>query len=618
MCVFSRMRRPTVVFAALLLTGALPGMPQDPPDGGFPTGGLPPVVGPPGAGPAPGAGGAPGPRGRGSAGGGRNAAGAKGKREGPEPDRSLAWDVWWELNDDRFVRARALARMADAHTSDADSVLGRTGKSLVARATLADIRDQILPALRRAAKDQNVGVRRQAAIALGKVADDRRQEVYDTLRALAADPDWEVRSGALLALGLQGSIEAVPLLELIARDDPGGRRFCGVGEQPFTSRERGFASLGIGIIGVESGLYGESVDGLIASVRSRTPHPDVRVFPALALGIMRAFPATPALLEVAFDAGAPEVVRAHAIVALGRLGARNVTPRLAGEGLGDRSAHVQRSSAIALGLLAGPDDGRTLEVLGQHARNAADRGVRNFAIIALGRIGGPRARELLVPLLGRGHQHDRTFAAIALGLVGWNAEASRAEIGRLLHAELVDAKAEHERGALAIALGLLQHQPSSSAILPVLAGGASPEVRGHFATAAGLLGDRAAVPALERLVAGSADGGLLVRAAVALATIGDPGAVGLLVKTFEGAGGNQPTLLGATLALGMIGDRTAVPPLLKALAGEPSANDLTRAYAAMALGILADKREERVLATLQESSNYLASTQWLWELLTLN
>jgi HEAT repeat protein len=67
----------------------------------------------------------------------------------------------------------------------------------------------------------------------------------------------------------------------------------------------------------------------------------------------------------------------------------------------------------------------------------------------------------------------------------------------------------------------------------------------------------------------------------------------------------------------MMGDAAAVAPLVETLADGDAASS-SRAYAAMALGILGDKRPPRLLLAVQRDLNYLAKTEWLPELLVLN
>jgi HEAT repeat protein len=552
--------------------------------------------------------------GRVGGGGARSYPGAKVKQQ-HDQDRFLNWETWWEVNDDRFQRIRSLLRTATGQSGESDAVLGAGSKGLVAKVTQTDVGKEILPAVRRVAKDPSVAVRRQAAIALGKIADASQTDVFQTIRSLAGDPDWEVRSAGALALGLQGSSEGVPLLVQIMKDDRAARQFFGIGEHEITPRERGFAALGIGVVGIETGLDAQPVQELVTAVREKSGHPDIRVFPSLALGVMHAYAAVPELKKVAFDPAAPEVVRAHAIVALAKLGDKSSVTLFSREGLVDRSAHVQRSSAIALGLLTDKDDQRTVEILVDQSKSSADRAVRNFTLIALGQIGNRLGIEGLLAQLKRGTQHDRTFAALGLGIHAFNVTDARKEVGANLLAAFSDARSETEKGAFAIALGLADYKPAIEPIRQALANEASPELKANFATAIGLLGDRAAIPVLQQIIQTTADPGLLMKAAIALGSIGDPSAVQVLVKVFERAGNNQPALLGATLALGFIGDRSAVAPLVKAL--ESRTQEYTRAYAAMALGVLGDKREERALSIVQANTNYLATTEWLGELLSL-
>ena len=149
-----------------------------------------------------------------------------------------------------------------------------------------------------------------------------------------------------------------------------------------------------------------------------------------------------------------------------------------------------------------------------------------------------------------------------------------------------------------------------------LSSATDPEIRGHFATAAGLLGARTAIPVLQEIIQKTEDGGLIMKAAVALGLLGDPSLVKVMTKVFEDSSNNMPALAGAALAIGFIGDRSAVAPLAKVLETKDASHDYARAYAALALGILGDKREHRTLAPIQESSNYLATTEHLLELLS--
>ena len=95
----------------------------------------------------------------------------------------------------------------------------------------------------------------------------------------------------------------------------------------------------------------------------------------------------------------------------------------------------------------------------------------------------------------------------------------------------------------------------------------------------------------------------------------DPEAVKVLTKVIEEASNNLSALGGAAVALGFIGDRSAVQTLNDMLSKKDAYKDNARAFAAVALGILGDKAELPLLSKVQENCNYLATTDALTEIL---
>jgi HEAT repeat protein len=312
-----------------------------------------------------------------------------------------------------------------------------------------------------------------------------------------------------------------------------------------------------------------------------------------------------------------QIVRAHAIVALAKLGDKSSVAWLAKDGLSDRSAHVQRSSAIALGLLTDRDDEKTVEVLIRNAQSAADRAVKNFALIALGQIGNLKGRDFLVSKVTKGQPHDRTFAALALGVYGNKWRESKTEIGSVLLEAWKDTRNDSDRGAFAIGMGLLDYKAGVPSLMEEMRAGGSPDLKGHVATALGLLGAKEAIPLIQEIAKKSSDLDSQRRASIALGLIGDRDAVKLLLKVIEESGQNLSALGGAAVALGFIGDRSAVTPLTDMLSKRDVYKDNARAFAAVALGILGDKSELPLLSRVQENCNYLATTEGLSEILLI-
>jgi HEAT repeat protein len=83
------------------------------------------------------------------------------------------------------------------------------------------------------------------------------------------------------------------------------------------------------------------------------------------------------------------------------------------------------------------------------------------------------------------------------------------------------------------------------------------------------------------------------------------------------ASSNLSALGGAAVALGFIGDKSAVATLTDMLSKRDAYKDNARAFAAVALGILGDKSELPLLSKVQENCNYLATTEGLSEILLI-
>jgi len=125
---------------------------------------------------------------------------------------------------------------------------------------------------------------------------------------------------------------------------------------------------------------------------------------------------------------------------------------------------------------------------------------------------------------------------------------------------------------------------------------------------------RRVLPAL-RAALRSDDASVRAAAALALGNARDVASVPDLARLLRtGPAADRRT---AALALGFLGDRSAVAELTKTLEAKDAKSDYARTYAAMALGILGDKRDQRTLAALQENCNYLAPTEFLHEFLSI-
>lgn len=269
-----------------------------------------------------------------------------------------------------------------------------------------------------------------------------------------------------------------------------------------------------------------------------------------------------------------------------------------------------RSAALALGQLVRPWHGTNssdspdsvyCELLADTYQQHQDPQTRFFAILALGQIDGPEARRVLLQEHGRAvDQNSQAWCALALGLYCFHvgelqSSAARGAagpdraVGEALWRGFQRATEPGLQGALAIALGLGQHSEAAVRMRAMLSEPKlADELVGCLSTGLALLGDREAIDGIRhRLVRRLLGPEVLERAALALARLGDRGVVDQLASRLDSGDAHLGRTAAATYAMARIGDQRSSKPLLELL-GDPGRSQLTRAFAAAALGSLAD------------------------------
>ena len=581
--------------------------------GGGVAGGSSPNPGGGGAPVRPGVGGAPRPTG-GRGFGGTTPGGKKSKYT----PKFLDWDWWWDLNEERFLNLKSKVRAESTDTDNRDTFLeGLEGGDEVAKVTTKQIRSQILPTLKLALKDSYYDARAAAVIALGKVGDATQPELVDDLKAVLGDKDKRVRESACLAMGILGSKDALPILMELIHNTPKGKKMVGAGTSDILTRTRAFASIGVGLIGSRDGLDSETMNELVKLSTTKSRNRDLQVGPAIALQLVKTRDAIPQMLEIFNDPEQDRYVRSHVAVALGKIGAKSAVGSLV-KGLENKLQFLQYSSAISLGLLTEKDDRNTINKLIRHAKSAADRGTKNFCIIALGEIGNAKGRAFLMDLVKKGKLHDQSFACLALGVSAFKYKEESNEMGRLILGLYEKTRSEAQKSPMAIALGLINYEPARAVMRKDLERPGSQSLKGNIATALGLMDDKDAIPAIQELVRQKGDPDLRKRAAIALGLLRDTDAVDILRKVITESSSSKAILGAATVALGYIGDRSAVEMLVDFVENPKKQHqDVTRAFATVALGFLGDKDKIPLLSRIHENSNYLAQTSALAEVLSI-
>jgi len=340
-----------------------------------------------------------------------------------------------------------------------------------------------------------------------------------------------------------------------------------------------------------------------------------------------------ALLKAATDRNSD--LSTSALVALGKTGdARAVETMVK---LGDdmkRDKTVREAALLGLGLIGSSDSGIRIYLTGVLENEKRDSRERAFAALGLGFLGNsgsipilmerartperrndlPAASILALGLLGdeivvadltralsgppeRREQDDmlRMYIAAALGRLG-----SRAAIPALSRA-LLDREKEVRRQAVLSLGGLVRPEDGKMVklLLKVLTTDRDSVTRGFAAVSLGEIGADSAADALLYTyrkgdsveVPFAALGlGILARASGKAAVVEK---IGGFLRGQLKASGNSAERRVLAIAVGLAGDRSAVPILLKILSSGGDAE--LRGYAAIALGLIGDERAAKDL-----------------------
>lgn len=584
----------------------------------------------------------------------------------PTSAERTTWESWWGFNKPPYLDLRAAIHGGGVAT-DLEGFLSGPGGTSKARDVYKPspevVRGKIVPALVRALDTEKANdIVTAALVALARIGDVRREdgtsEIGAKIVAFLGDSNQEIAETAALSLGILADESSIPLLEGLLRDTPEARRRVGRGEVPY--RTRAFAAYGLGLIGNAAAsreTRREIVRTLMGFVEeSKSSTRDVEVASILAIGLVpieivpeeigesRADPTASRQSEVRWVARVlaeerhPWLVRAHAPQVLGKLlagcptGMRDEIAARLIELTGERSkAHdqVQHGCVIALGMIgdcdADPGDVRIREAL-LRIRRGRDYASGHFALIAMAQIAGRRGTgekpgegrapitAHLLDTLTRGRSADRPWAGLAIGVMehalGKAGEEPSTTARQTLRESLSRAANPDDLGAFAIGAGIAGDRAAVTDLRKKFEETREDNARGYVAVAIGLLGEQAAVEGMRDVVRQSKfRPGLLRETAIGLGLLGDKELVPELVTMLEKANSLSVQASIAT-ALGFIGDSRSVDPLVLLLERKdvtPSA----RGFAAIALGLVADKESLPWNSKISVDVNYRAATTTL-------
>jgi len=254
---------------------------------------------------------------------------------------------------------------------------------------------------------------------------------------------------------------------------------------------------------------------------------------------------------------------------------------------------------------------------------------KNFALIAIAQCAGrpgtgtdpifginekKGVRTFLQEQLAKGKSNYKSWAAIAVGVLerslADNKQPTNTDMRSTVRMALKDAKAPNEVAALAIAMGIMRDQEGKDALREKLDNVTDDDARGYTAIGIGLIDDRSAIAPIQEIIKKSKyKPDLLKSAAIGLGLLGDKTIVEELITML-----NEATSLSSQAAissgLGFIGDARSIEPLIKMLQDKQK-TDRARGFAAVALGIVADKEDLPWNTKISVNINYRANTPTL-------
>ncbi len=538
-------------------------------------------------------------------------------RTGRATNDTATWRIWWEYNREYLLGLRRMVRRSGAGTV--------TGRPAEAKPDpMFGRRPEVRDALRGIVDSPRTHEKLKSAsfIALGRLgtADD----VERFLKAIRGSEHEDTRAAAVLGLGMLPPIEDAALrdrarrgLELqMATGGKGSRRVWEFSYVAAGLRARHDGRLLMALARESASRVWDSFQGA-ALVYACGVTKDATLLPEVMLAARKGTLGGRKLHDLG---------RSHAVAALGLLRSPTACGLLESL-LRSRRAGIEtrRSAALALGRLlreAELDEGQVKaarQVLVHVLEKGRDAALRGYAAIALAGAREPAAIPDLMRIVDRaGNQEVRAYAALALGLAARRVDEKQARrIRRFLIEELSKSKGIEMSSSLTLAAGLAGATEAAELLRRRVAKASLPaSVRGAAAEALGLLGQRDAETGEALLTAlrhGPPD--LVEGATLGLGLLGRRDVAPELVKRLESA--TSGILQGSlTVALGHLGQSSAVDPLLATLRDETKKRDV-RDLAAVALGLLGDPREEDVLFELDAYFNYFATTTLTFELLSI-
>ena len=566
------------------------------------------------------------------------------------------WSFWWEFNKDPYLSLKNKLHKGGPQTGGDEFFLGHGQKDQsvdLHRPEISDIRDKIIPALVKALETQkNNDIITGCLMSLAKIGNlDKENNFGEKIIPFLADSNQEISETAALALGILGSEKYIDLLTSIVTDPVVGRRAVGrTNEVPY--RTRAFAVYALGLIASES--TDENIIKSISTtlretlVSDKSGGKDVKIASIVSMSLLKLNRETRReqvrfLLEYLRNESNNNLVRAHIPEALSFSieGANSENYEsykntFAAEFMKRVSVHskeskeVQQSCVIGLGLLGDADksdlDVKIRKSLYDIPKSAPDQQTRAFALIALSNVASKKGfgddaffatkevQNYLLKKMAKGKTFAKPWAALSLGVMSNQLKEAGVDLSPAVFAALKkgikDEKSPVRVGAVSIATGLAGTRSMGELLLEKLKVVQDAEAKGYICVSLGLLNYRDAIEEITEVVTKSKyRPALLQQAAIGLGLMGDNNLVDELVVMLKESRslGSQASIV---MALSFIGDSRSIDPLVSLLSDE-SYTEAARGFAAVSLGMIADRALLPWNSDLSCDLNYRASTPTL-------
>ncbi|HEX6882563.1 MAG TPA: HEAT repeat domain-containing protein [Planctomycetota bacterium] len=524
-------------------------------------------------------------------------------------------------------------------------------------------------------KETNNDIVTGCLIALAKIGDAPSEtgesQFEQVIRKFLSDKNQEISETAAVALGILANPKSIPTLTLLLTDHPDGRKL--VGAQEVNYRTRAFAAYGLGLIGKLASNEADRqkiVEVLRKAIETdNTRSRDLRVSCVISLGLVPLEtieaaaepekkgglvpPETSRIAQLDYLLAFLQnddnnyLVRAHCPTALARLLVglppeqhKIYRERIASDLLEridskkKEQAEVVQSAVLALGLIGTNDkadalDKRIVEALVAVPKDVSDQQARNFSLIALAKIAGTTATgakdpeggtgditKALLSQLADGKSSTKPWAGLACGVMAdklvkaGNSSSQIPTLQGAVRAAFKDEKDPSRVGAFAISSGIMNDVENKAEMMKRLDSEREEAARGYVAVGLGLMNAREAVEKINKIVDESKyRPDLLKQAAIALGLLGDKDLVPKLIDLLQESKG-LATQASLSSALGFIGDQRSIDPLVTMLQND-TLTERARGFAAVALGIVADKELLPWNSKIGLDLNYRAATETL-------